>query len=108
MQTGLGLSVAKSHKSYGDVGGNLESTVAVHTWVIIGVVVVTVVAVVTMLVAVGAMIIDSLAEKKAISQDIRDQVKSQNESIESLDAKIESLIQDLRKSNEQETIQKTN
>ena len=65
-----------------------------------GVVIVVVVGFITMLVTAGALLNDSLADKKATSQDIRDQVKSQND-------KIDALTEELMKSNEQKEVPAT-
>lgn len=68
----------------GNIGGDLERTVKVHSWIIVGVVVVVTVSFVAILITAGAMVNDSLAEKKAISQDMRDEIKAQNDKIDAL------------------------
>lgn len=95
-------------KSAANKSGSLASKVKMHDWLLVGIVVVVVVGFAAMLLTAGAMVTDSLAEKKAISQDIRDQVEDNNDSIDDLKQEINELKQEVQKLNEQKTIQKTN
>lgn len=74
----------------------LKDRVEFHSVVIIGVVVVVVIGFAAMLVTAGAMVNDSLAEKKAISQDMRDQIKAQNDKIEALSEEIGNMTRVLQ------------
>lgn len=75
---------------------NLEKDVRrLSNWMI-GVVIVLGLAVVGFLMTLGAVINDSLAEKKATSVDIRNKVNDQNKNIEQLTDKIDDLQEDLK------------
>lgn len=71
--------------------GDLSNTVRMHQTIIIGVVVVVVFGFAAILVTAGALVNDSLAEKKAISQDIRDEIQEQNEKIVDLTEQVQAL-----------------
>lgn len=84
-----------NRQSLGTIGG-VQKTLDMHSWVIVGVVVVTVLGLATMLVTVGGMITSASAEKQATSQAIRDQIKSQNDKIEELNTSVSNLTKVLQ------------
>ena len=65
-------------------GEQLKNRLAQHNIIIIGVVIVLFIGFTGILITAGAMINDSLAEKKAISQSMRDEIKAQNNKIDAL------------------------
>lgn len=71
-------------KRAGTSSGSLASKVKMHDWLLVGIVIVVVVAFSAMLVTAGAMVNDSLAEKKATSKEIEYQIRSQNDKIDAL------------------------
>jgi len=89
-----------------EASGSLANKVRVHDWLLVGICVVVVVGFVVMLITVGGMVVSSLADKQATSQQIRDEVKSQNDKIDELTSKVNDLTKALQ--DEQKTIQKTN